>query len=867
MVDQPNAGSETGLVGRDGLVGWIEDEVAGAAPALVLRGPSGVGKTAVLRVAAEGHPERRVIWLGGSSATRRIPFGSIMPLIASQVSAEGGAIDELALAALTGTGSKPTLVLVDDLDLVDAGTANVLATVVSAERAQVVATSRSRGFDRIGAVPTRQAEVPALTFDETALLARRLVGTDLDPELASWLWRSTAGIPLYVQELVRITVRSRSISWIDGLAVLGLDPRSLPPNLDGLLALRVEDLDGGPQRVLDLLAVGGPLQLELLERLTGPEAVTAVRSDGLVEVVDRHGEGVVHITSAVVRGAVEGRIGVLERHRLVRSLVAAAEAPRTVVEQVQRARWQLELGTRSSPDEAAAAAGAAFAIGDHDLASLVGEQAIDGRQDEAGAELLFLLARVDAARGDEARSLDRFAQAQERCTDPLLLAEIVAHRARALAGTPGQAIRLITSALEGIEDPGLRGLLGLRVGSIALVQGQPARALEVLRAIPPDALAPPGRDHLDVLVLAASALHGDFSAAIAALERLDPDRPSGPPTGYLGDWPGFERVWHAFVLGFRGELEVGLRLAQREYDRGSDLRQATVQGWAAYVKAHLLARSGRLLEAARWYRRCLVVPADRSARLPLVEAALLEISVLVGDPRGEAAARSALGELSPAARQRIAVRVARTDGLVLRGDGAPPARVAEALRRGLADTERSGFGLLRFEALEALALHGVANEDEVAAIASSSVSLGGPGPAAVAAFARAVSAGRLESMGEAVAQLDALGLRWLAALAMETTGRVATEQHRAGEAMRWGRAARAQAEACGVTMDLLPPHPQLAALTRRERMVVDRIAGGRRTSAVATELHISSRTVENVLARAFEKLGVADRQALRELLG
>ena len=50
-------------------------------------------------------------------------------------------------------------------------------------------------------------------------------------------------------------------------------------------------------------------------------------------------------------------------------------------------------------------------------------------------------------------------------------------------------------------------------------------------------------------------------------------------------------------------------------------------------------------------------------------------------------------------------------------------------------------------------------------------------------------------------------------------------------------------------------------------MIVDRVAEGRRTSAVAAELGISPRTVENGLARAFEKLGVGDRRGLRDLLG
>jgi DNA-binding NarL/FixJ family response regulator len=52
------------------------------------------------------------------------------------------------------------------------------------------------------------------------------------------------------------------------------------------------------------------------------------------------------------------------------------------------------------------------------------------------------------------------------------------------------------------------------------------------------------------------------------------------------------------------------------------------------------------------------------------------------------------------------------------------------------------------------------------------------------------------------------------------------------------------------------PFPQL---TERERLILERLAGGRRTGEIATELFLARKTVSNQLTSVFSKLGVADR--------
>jgi DNA-binding NarL/FixJ family response regulator len=54
------------------------------------------------------------------------------------------------------------------------------------------------------------------------------------------------------------------------------------------------------------------------------------------------------------------------------------------------------------------------------------------------------------------------------------------------------------------------------------------------------------------------------------------------------------------------------------------------------------------------------------------------------------------------------------------------------------------------------------------------------------------------------------------------------------------------------------PFPQL---TERERLILERLAAGRRTGEIATELFLARKTVSNQLTSVFAKLGVADRAA------
>ncbi|MEV1145251.1 LuxR C-terminal-related transcriptional regulator [Micromonospora sp. NPDC049799] len=69
-----------------------------------------------------------------------------------------------------------------------------------------------------------------------------------------------------------------------------------------------------------------------------------------------------------------------------------------------------------------------------------------------------------------------------------------------------------------------------------------------------------------------------------------------------------------------------------------------------------------------------------------------------------------------------------------------------------------------------------------------------------------------------------------------------------------------------VNSPALRPCTAVSRLTAREQQIVLAAADGERTRSIAQRLHLSERTVENHLNRAYRKLGVAGRTELRGAL-
>jgi DNA-binding CsgD family transcriptional regulator len=80
----------------------------------------------------------------------------------------------------------------------------------------------------------------------------------------------------------------------------------------------------------------------------------------------------------------------------------------------------------------------------------------------------------------------------------------------------------------------------------------------------------------------------------------------------------------------------------------------------------------------------------------------------------------------------------------------------------------------------------------------------------------------------------------------------------------WTERARAELRATGASTRVTSAH--LAALTWQERRIADLAAGGLTNKEIGARMHLSPRTVSSHLYRAFPKLGITSRAALRDAL-
>jgi DNA-binding NarL/FixJ family response regulator len=128
--------------------------------------------------------------------------------------------------------------------------------------------------------------------------------------------------------------------------------------------------------------------------------------------------------------------------------------------------------------------------------------------------------------------------------------------------------------------------------------------------------------------------------------------------------------------------------------------------------------------------------------------------------------------------------------------------------------------------------------------------------------------GTSDEMGAAGEVLARFGADLFAA---ELTAAAAEEARLEGDqraATAWARRSKELVARCqGAATPVIAVQDAPVPLSRREREVASLVAAGLSSRAVAEQLYLSVRTVENHLARVYDKLGVSSRAELAAALG
>ena len=859
------------LIGRSEEMRAIQAAISASdVSGMVVYGPAGVGKSRIAREAlsaAESHGCEGRLAVGTSSA-RAIPLGVFSAWAQSGVTDTvqllRGVIESLASAA----AGAAVVVGVDDVHLLDDLSIFVVHQIVQRGAAKVILTIRDGEpiaaavqeiwkvgrFDRLDLQP--------LSLDETTTLLSATFEGPVDPDAAQRLWKLTRGNVLYLRNIVEQEVADGRIVRQHGYWRWIGDP-VMPPGLVELIESRIGALLGPVSDVVDALAVGEPIELAALRRITDPAAVEEADTRGLITLEPVVGRVQVWVAHPLY-GEVRRRRAAPTRLRRLRGLVAAELAAADDHDDIQvvvrRATLSLDSDLTPDADLLVRAAQGAVWLADLTLADRLAEAAVRAG---GGPEPNFVRAHALSwlGRGEEADAvLAEIDSGALTDGEHARLAFLRASNMLWALGDPSRAKEIIDEASR-IKPPQARSYIDAFLTIYWFAMDQPEAATQASRNLALDDLpAVVGAEIAWVLAVIA----GDAGRTGEAVAVAD--------AGYTAATRSFDAPHmrfniadaHISALLLSGRIADALEVAERVRQQAADLPGAAqllgsaVAGRAALGAGRLDTACVMLERAAEGLSASHAIGWGYRYHIPRT------IALAVRGSTDEAAAmHSALDKLRRPFRS-LDYESSLARAWVAAGQGA----VSEAITIVLSAAERAADN--RQFAAEVVCLQTATQfGDRTSAprLRELESIVDGPRVGLAARFAVALCDGdaaelssvstEFELMGDLVAAVDAAAY---AALAYRS-------QDLRGSALICSARGDALAEQCGgASTPALRRATEPLPLTDREAEIVMMIGEGLSNRAIAERLTVSVRTVESHIYRAMSKTGTTSRDELAALI-
>lgn len=748
-----------------------------------------------------------------------------------------------------------SVVVIDDAQRLDDETIDALAAAALVGEQPIVigTTSTTPAIGRL------RSSGDLLTIDLTPLdgsgvaaLVAGLVGATPDGATSRVLAEDSGGLPgLLAPTVLAALAEPGCLSISAGVARLrGRLP--IASAVTERIAARRAGLSTEGAAVVEAVCVGRELSVSTSVEVFGLDPLSEAERAGLVAT-----DGIV-VRAAVgaVGRVVRAELGTFGMARVARTLAAAIDdAPLD-----RMVHWQVLAGHDPGLDTLTNAAVAAQERGDLSVAHDLAERAWRGGGMKAGV----LLAEVLSATGDRT--------AAALVLDDLLGRDDLADELRAAAalelatlhlwnfGQPRRAIELATLASEitaGTPFDSLgRGALGAMLG----YSGHAKEALATVEPCLRDDT--PGHTFSSQVAATALAITGDTARAVEigrAGLRASVDGPVQPTD--LD--PELHVVSLTLALELAGRLDEAERLTSDWYERAAE--RSVHHAWVALARMRLMLVRGRLHDAARFAGEAAAIFRDLDNHAPCrwaVAGRLLAEAQMAN----ESAVRSSLhdlDELGPSGITFLDTDVARARSWALAADGhLDDAR--SKLVEAADDANDAGL-----HTLAACALHDVARLGGAATIAGLlEATAARVDSVLVSTHARHARAIVDDDDGALLTIAEEYGTRRADLFAIEAAARAATIADRRGDRIAGRRATALLRELprCDEAVTPALVDVKLAPLSPREREVARLASSGLTSREIGARLHLSVRTVDNVLQRSYAKLGIAGRRELRDAI-
>lgn len=867
------------LVGRAGELTRVVDAMDGDTGGVLLAGPAGVGKTRLAfeceGLAADRGYASAHVRANRSSAT--IPYGAfagLLPPASRAPESRGDLLRYFAEAVVDHSGGRPLLLVVDDAHDLDEASAALLLHLVLQGGVFPVVTLRTGAEAPESVVMLwkdellERVEVSPLTVADIAMLAADVLGGPVDGTTVHALWTTSGGNVLFLRELIIAAVESGALSDERGIWRLQ-GSLAASPRLTELVRMRLGSLDDDERHALEIVSVGEPVTLTILESLTNRACIERLEARALVDVAAEDSTRQVRMAHPLYGEVLRAEVPGTRHERIARELADALERSGglSADDAIRVAVWRLESGdTKHAELLLAAARQAAFAF-DFPLARRLGRAAWDAGAGVPAAHLLGVMLD-NLGEHEEAEEVLRIAEPEARTDqERAQIAEArFANLFRGL-GRPAEAEQVALAAERAVTDLNLRAELVSQRAIHALFAGNMTDAVVLGEPLLDEARYPSRVVVKAALAVApAFALSGRTQEAIAVADRAFELRLElGDQVQMAG--PGVYLVARALALTEAGRLDEAAATAHAGYDGALASQVLEGQGWFTVMLGRIGLLQGRPVTAARWLREAAVLwgeLAHPSARWGF--GGLAHALALSGDLDGAEAALSDLDAEPPTPIRMMDVDIERGRAWFtwFRGEHA---RALVMLRAAGEFGVEDGQFALAAGAFHDLARLGEAAEavERLEAIAAH---VGGRLMTARLAYATALAKADAPGLDTASDAFEALGARLFAA---EAANQASIRYDREGlrrRASASAQRAHALAEHCeGAHTPALESGTEPVALTKRELEVATLAARGLTSREIAEALVVSTRTVENHLQRAYEKLGVSGRAALTEALG
>ncbi|WP_433531724.1 LuxR C-terminal-related transcriptional regulator [Micromonospora sp. CA-263727] len=875
------------FVGRTAELNRLRVAVTGAeGRGIFFTGSAGIGKSSLLRQGVDALPgeEYAVWWIAASATTAAMPFGGlvqVLPVEQPQGLSPAGIL-RWALDVLQQQAAGRRIVLaVDDAHLLDPPSAALVHLVARAENACVVGTLRDgeqiplpiRALWTDGLV--ENVELSPLAPTETAGLLAAILDGPVDGGSSERLGRLSAGNPLLLRELVHAAQGSEELTERYGIWTW-TGRLELAPNLTELIDIRIGQLSPGVRAVVELVAFGEPLGLRLLNSAVEQTDVETAEERGLVTMVESDRRLDVRLAHPLYGEVVRRQCPVSRTRRLQAHLAQLVEGvgTRRREDLLRVAVWRLDSGTAQDPSMLLAAAAQAFARYDVPLATRLARAALDAGAGFDAAELLATILMFADRPAEALGVLDAVATDtgdEERLSRWLTARGMVSYWGLSQESTVAEIARRGTELTDLAAQARIRAFEAI----MRLHRLDAPTALRLAQGVldrPAASVA--ARELARCTIAHLQAVQGQLCRSATAVDLVQSKAAS-----WRADMPYLQlavELARGTRLTLSGDLSGIDTLVADEFadlaDAG-DFRLGT--GYLAILRAYaarLRGRSDAALQAA--LGACAVLATSR-VYAGLAQAERAQAAALRGDARQAAEAMAEADRLHAPSMAVLYpwLEQARAATLAAGGDlSGAVARLHE-----LADRLR----LDGFAGHETLVLHDLVRLGEAAAPTGPTCSDGGRRtvaqrlselseqvdgdlPPLLARHARAAADGAPEQLLAAAEGFEELGLALPAAEA--AAGAVQLLRQRRSPEVTAASERLAVLLACCDMVHTPPLRAATPALTGREWQVARLAADGETSRAIAEQLFLSARTVENHLQRIYSKLGVTGRSELKAAL-